>query len=56
MEAEIIKTYKALQGLLRHSKAKWLDGYIASILTQARGIAATSILAPFKGPHNSATL
>ena len=45
MEAETAKTYKALQGLLRHSKAKWLNGYIASTLTQARGIAATSILA-----------
>ena len=45
MEAETAKTYKALQGLLGHSRVKWLDGYIASTLTQARGIAATSILA-----------
>ena len=56
MEAETAKTYKALQGLLGHSRAKWLDGYIASTLTQARGIAATSILAPSSSPHNSATL
>ena len=33
IEAEIAKTYKALQGLLRHFRAKWLDGYIASTLT-----------------------
>ena len=45
MEAETAKTYKALQGLLGHSRAKWLDGYIASTLTQAQEIAATSILA-----------
>lgn len=45
MEKETAKTYKALQGLLGHSRAKWLDSYIASTLTQARGIAANSILA-----------
>lgn len=33
MKAETAKTYKALQGLLRYFRAKWLDGYIASTLT-----------------------
>ncbi|PVH67463.1 hypothetical protein DL98DRAFT_443562, partial [Cadophora sp. DSE1049] len=45
MEKETAKAYKALQDLLGPSRAKWLDSYIASTLTQARGIAATSILA-----------
>ena len=44
MEKETAKAYKALQDLLGPSRAKWLDSYIASTLTQARGIAATSIL------------
>ncbi|KAG4430544.1 hypothetical protein IFR05_013974 [Cadophora sp. M221] len=45
MEKDTAKDYKALQGLLGDSSAKWLDSYIALILTQARGIAATSIIA-----------
>jgi hypothetical protein len=45
MEQGTAKTYKALQGLLGPSRARWLDSYIASTLTQARGIAATSIIA-----------
>ncbi|KAG4439477.1 hypothetical protein IFR05_005056, partial [Cadophora sp. M221] len=45
IEKNTAKDYKALQGLLGDSSAKWLDSYIALILTQARGIAATSIIA-----------
>ena len=45
MEEETAKTYKALQKLVGHSRAKWLDNSIALTLTQARGIAATSIIA-----------
>lgn len=38
------KDYKALQNLLKPSSAKWLDNQIALTLTQARGVAATSII------------
>ena len=43
MEKDTAKAYKALQVLLGFARAKWLDSYIAITLTQARGIAATSI-------------
>ncbi|XMA16790.1 hypothetical protein WAI453_009581 [Rhynchosporium graminicola] len=45
MEKDTAKTYRALQGLLGPSRARWLDSFIATSLTQARGIAATSIIA-----------
>jgi hypothetical protein len=44
MEEETAKDYKALQKLLKPICAKWLDNSIALTLTQARGVAATSII------------
>ena len=44
IEKDTAKAYRALQGLLGESRAKWLNSYIRVTLTQARGIAATSIV------------
>ena len=45
MERGTARVYNALQKLIGPSRAKWLDNSIALTLTQAKGIAATSIIA-----------
>jgi hypothetical protein len=44
MEQDTAKEYRALQKLLGSSRASWMDSNIALTLTQAKGIAATSII------------